>query len=90
MSIGNRVDFTYTIPKNPKGDALKKQLTIIKTLNKGDVVTVSGALTHFDDNGKINFASFYDSYGPWNIDLLLSDIKKSTTDSYKFLHKIDY
>lgn len=88
LSIGNRVDFTYTIPKQPKGDALRKQMEIIKTLSKGDVVQVSGALTHLDDNGKVNFASFYDSYGPWNIDLLLIDIKKSTTDQYKFLHKI--
>jgi len=90
LSVGNRVDFTYTIPKQPKGDALQKQLEIIKTLNKGDVVVISGALTHFDDSGKVNFASFYDAYGPWNIDLLLNDVKNSKTDTYKFLHKVNY
>ncbi|GAA3994596.1 hypothetical protein [Mucilaginibacter dorajii] len=76
ISISNRVDFVYSIPKEPKGDALKKQLDLIKTLTKNDVVIVSGALTHIDDKGKVNFASFYDQYLPWNIDLLLTSIRK--------------
>jgi hypothetical protein len=90
IAISNRVDFTITIPKKPNSEALKKQLAVIKTLSKGDVVNVSGALTHFDDNGKVNFASFYDAYGPWNIDLLLNDISKSPVNNYKFLKKIGY
>lgn len=76
VAIDNRVDFTYTIPKNPKNAVLIKQLSILKTLQKGDVVIVSGALTHLDDNSKVNFESFYDQYGPWNVDLLLTDIRK--------------
>jgi len=90
VGVDNRIDFTYTIPKDPKGDALKKQLAVIKTLNKGDAVIVSGALTHLDDSGKVNFASFYDSYGPWNIDLLLNNISKSPVNNYKFLTKVGY
>lgn len=87
VAINNRVNFTYTIPKAPKGDALKKQLEIIKTLSKGDVITVSGSLTHLDDNGKVNFASFYNSYGPWNVDLLVTDLSKSKVNNYKYLNK---
>ena len=78
IAMNNRVDFTYTIPKNPKGAVLKKQLEIIKGLNKGDVVIISGALTHIDDNGKVNFASFYDQYQPWKLDVLVSDIQKGS------------
>jgi len=78
IAIDNRVDFTYTVPKNPKGDTLKKQLTLIKTLSKGDTVIVSGALTHIDNGGKVNFASFYDQYLPWNVDLLLKSIRKKS------------
>jgi hypothetical protein len=88
VAIDNRVDFTYTIPKSPKGDALKKQLAVIKTLSKGDVILVSGALLHLDDNGKVNFASFYSTYGgPWNVDLLLTDVSKSKVNNYKYLNK---
>jgi hypothetical protein len=87
IAITNRVEFTYTIPKQPKGDALKKQLEIIKTLSKGDVVVVSGAITHFDDSGKVDFTSFYDEYVPWNVDLLLNDISKSPINHYTFLKK---
>ncbi len=69
----NRADFTYTIPKNPTDDFLKKQLAIIKTLTYGDTVLVSGSLTHVED-GKITFAPLFDER--WNVDLLLTDIKK--------------
>lgn len=85
VAVDNRVDFTYSIPKEPTSDALKKQLAIIKTLSKGDVIIVSGSLTHLDDNGKVNFASFYDHYTNWNIDLLLTGVKKSATKSYQYL-----
>ena len=77
IAISNRVDFTYTLPKKPKNAGLLKQLSVIKTLSKGDVVLVSGALTHLDDKGKINFASFYDQMGPWNVDLMVNAIRKS-------------
>lgn len=81
IAIDNRVDFTYTMPKEPKGDELKRQLTIIKTLNKGDTVIVSGALAHLDNKLKVNFASFYDETLPWNVDLLLTDIRKKGQQS---------
>ncbi|QHS56071.1 hypothetical protein GWR56_11195 [Mucilaginibacter sp. 14171R-50] len=76
IAIDNRVNFTYTIPKLPKGAPLKKQLTLIKDLNKGDTIIVSGAVTHFNNKGKIDFATFYDQDLPWNIDLMVSDIWK--------------
>jgi len=76
IAIDNRVDFTLTIPKTPKGDTLKKQLQVVQKLKAGDTVIVSGALTHLDDKGKINFASFYDKSLPWNIDLLQTKIRK--------------
>jgi hypothetical protein len=90
LAINNRVDFVYTLPKSPKGDVLKKQLDIIKTLNKGDVVIVSGAITHVNDKGKIDFSPFYDEYGPWKLDLLLNTISKSETKNYQFLKKVSY
>ncbi|MFD2145479.1 hypothetical protein [Mucilaginibacter antarcticus] len=90
LSIDNRVDFTYTLAKSPKGDVLKKQLEVIKTLSKGDVVIVSGAITHVNDQGKIDFSSFYDTYGPWKLDLLLNDISKSGSKDYQFLKKVGY
>lgn len=73
IAYEDRTDYTYTIPKNPTTDFLKKQLEIIKTLTPGDTVTVSGSLTHIKD-GKINFAPLFDSY--WDLDLLITDIKK--------------
>jgi hypothetical protein len=90
IAIDNRVDFTITILKKPNGEVLKQQLAVIKTLKKGDVVIVSGALTHFDDDAKVNFASFYEQYSPWNIDLLLTDLSKSKTNNYTYLRKIGY
>lgn len=68
----NRTNFTYTIPKNPTTDFLKKQLEIIKTLKYHDTVMVSGSLTHLDD-GKITFAPLFDTN--WDVDILLTDIK---------------
>ena len=76
IAIDNEVEFTLTIPKNPKTDTLKKQLSVIQTLKKGDTVIISGALTHLDKNGKINFASFYDQMLPWNVDVLQTAIHK--------------
>ncbi|MGZ3755506.1 MAG: hypothetical protein ACXVAY_00845 [Mucilaginibacter sp.] len=76
IAIDNRVDFTLTIPKKPKGDLVKAQLSTIQTLKKGDTVIVSGALTHLDDQSKVNFAEFYEHYQPWNIDLLQTEIHK--------------
>ena len=80
IAISNRVDFTYTILKKPKGDTLKQQLTLIQQLKKGDTVIVSGALTHLD-NLKVDFSSFYNPYettGNWNVDFLITDIHKKT------------
>jgi hypothetical protein len=73
IAVDNRADFTYTIPKNPTDDFLKKQIAIIKTLTYGDTVIVSGSLTHVED-GKITFAPLFDEQ--WNVDLLITDIKK--------------
>ena len=83
ISIDNRVNFTCTIPKSPKTAQLKKALMVIKDLNKGDIIIVSGAVTHVDDKGKINFASFYDQDLPWNVDLMVSDIRKKGAPSVK-------
>ncbi|MFD0792770.1 hypothetical protein ACFQZX_04035 [Mucilaginibacter litoreus] len=83
IAIDNRVDFTYTIPKSPKGASLKKQLMVIKDLNQGDTIIISGAVTHLDDKGKINFAPFYDQYLPWNVDLIVSEIRKKANPSVK-------
>jgi len=76
ISISNRVDFTFTTPKDPKNEGLKKIVAILKTLSKDDAVIVSGSLTHVNGKGKVDFSSFYDQYGPWNVDVLLSDIRK--------------
>lgn len=83
IAIDNRVDFVYTLPKSPKGASLKKQLLVIKDLNKGDIIIVSGAVTHLDNKGKINFASFYEQDLPWNVDLMVSDIRKKANPSAK-------
>lgn len=76
IAIDNRVDFILTIPKQPKSDTLKKHLSVIQALKKGDTVIISGALTHLDNNGKVNFASFYDQTLPWKIDVLQTAIRK--------------
>jgi hypothetical protein len=77
IASDNKVDFTYTILKTPKSNDLKKQLTVIKKLSKGDTVIVSGAVTHIDNNLKVNFASFFDEiFGTWAVDLLITDIHK--------------
>lgn len=76
IAIDNRVDFTFTIPKQPTDQEYKKQISILKSLNKGDTVIVSGALTHLNSTGKIDFSEFYNRYVPWNVDLLINDIHK--------------
>lgn len=76
IAMDNRVNFTYTIPKSPTSEGLKKQLAIIKSLDKNDAVIVSGSLTHLDGNMKVNFEEFFNSYQPWNVDLLITDIRK--------------
>jgi len=76
IGINNRVEFTYTLPKTPKGDSLKKQLALIQNLKKGDTVIVSGALTHIDDNLKVNFAAVFDKGMPWQVDLLATSVRK--------------
>jgi hypothetical protein len=73
IAYEDRTDYTYTIPKNPTDDFLKKQLEIIKTLKFGDTVIVSGSLTHVED-GKIDFTPLFDKR--WDIDILITDIKK--------------
>ncbi|GAB2983983.1 hypothetical protein GCM10027049_21870 [Mucilaginibacter puniceus] len=73
IAYEDRTDYTYTLPKNPTDDFLKKQLAIIKTLTYGDTVIVSGSLTHIKD-GKIDFTSLFDE--SWNLDILITDIKK--------------
>jgi hypothetical protein len=76
IAIDNRVDFTFTTPKDPRNENLKRIVNTLKTLNKDDIVIVSGALTHINEEGKVDFAPFYDSYSPWDVDILLSDISK--------------
>ncbi len=72
----DRVDFVYTILKDPKGEELKKQLSIMQTLHEGDTVLVSGSITHLNDELKIDFTDVFQSFLPWKIDLLINDIKK--------------
>ena len=80
IAIDNKVEFTYTILKSPKGDNLKQQLVILKNLTKGDTVIVSGSITHLDESLKVNFASFYENFANWNVDLLLTDIRKKSAN----------
>lgn len=76
IAIDNRVDLTYTILKQPKSEALKKQLAMLKNSSKGDTVLISGAITHLDAAMKVNFADFYEDFTTWNVDVLLTDIRK--------------
>ncbi|TWR25734.1 hypothetical protein FPZ43_15725 [Mucilaginibacter pallidiroseus] len=76
IGINNRVDFTYTIPKNPKTDELKNNLKIIKSLKAGDMVVVSGSLMHVNEKGKLDYAAFFENSMPWNVDLLIKSIRK--------------
>ncbi|RFZ85697.1 hypothetical protein DYU05_08900 [Mucilaginibacter terrenus] len=76
IAIDNQVRFTYTTLKTPKGAELKKYLSVIKNLKKDDTVIISGAITHLDEHGKINFSNFFDDNMPWDVDLMLTDIHK--------------
>ncbi|MES2060836.1 MAG: hypothetical protein V4456_02890 [Bacteroidota bacterium] len=80
IAIIDRIEFTYTTPKNPKNESLKKVLTTLKSLANGDIVLISGAVTHVNDKGKIDFSSFFDdSLMVWNLDVLITDIRKKPT-----------
>lgn len=76
ISIDNRVDFTYTIFKSPNDTNLLKRLELIKDLKMGDMVLVSGTLTHFDGDGKFSFGVFYIDGFNWNVDLLATKFEK--------------
>ncbi len=71
------VFMTYTIPKQPKGDILKKQVELIKTLNRGDTLLVSGGITYINKKLKPDFSKFFKDSGEWYLDLLATDIKKN-------------
>jgi len=79
IAVDNRVDFTVTVPKNANSEMLKAQLNVIKNLSRGDTVIVGGSITHLDEVGKVNFASFYDGMANWNLDLLATDIQKKAS-----------
>jgi hypothetical protein len=80
IAINNRVDFTYSTPKTPTNALLKKNLAVVKTLSKGDIVVISGALMHVNDEGKVDFSKFYDETSfVWNFDVMITDIRKKPT-----------
>lgn len=78
IAINDGIDFTYTTPKNPKDEHLKKILATLKTLSKGDIVIISGAVTYVNDKGKVDFSPLFDDpLKIWNLDVLITDIRKS-------------
>ena len=83
IAIDNRVDFTVTIPKTANSEMLKAQLNVIKNLSKGDTVIVAGSITHLDEAGKVNFATFFDGVAYWKLDLLATDIQKKSSRQTK-------
>ncbi|MGZ3874499.1 MAG: hypothetical protein ACXVJD_16370 [Mucilaginibacter sp.] len=74
ISIQNKVEFIYTILKKALNDDQKKQLITIRTLEAGDTIIASGALTHIDGERKVNFAPLFDDQRPWTMDALLTKI----------------
>ena len=72
--------FTYTILTHAPTAPLQRQLAVLQSLHVGDDVIVSGSITHIDENLKPNFATFYIDSTPWNLDLLITDIKKKNAN----------
>ena len=70
------VFMTYSILKKPKGDILKKQVELIKTLNWGDTLLVSGSITYLNEKLKPDFSKFFKDSGEWQLDLWATDIRK--------------
>ena len=77
IASDNRVDFVFTVHKNSKDVLEKKRLEMIKNLNKGDTVLVSGGLTHLV-HGKFDFSKALDGSTNFKYDLLANEIKKKT------------
>ena len=74
LTAGNEVEFTYSLGKNPDDPLLIKRIEIIKALNPGDTVIVSGAVTHLDGDKFLNFEELYGQL--WNIDLVATKFEK--------------
>lgn len=70
---GDVIFLTYTTPKSPKD---KKFIDLIKSVNNGDTLLVSGSLTHINQDYKIDFKDMMKTGYAWNFDLLASEIKK--------------
>lgn len=70
------VFLTYTVPKAPTDEKLKKHLDIIKKLSMGDTLLISGAVTRLNKDLKPDFSELIKSYGEWEVDFLATDIKK--------------
>ena len=77
IASDNRVDFVFTVHKNSKDVLEKKRLEMIKNLNEGDTVLVSGGLTHLV-HGKFDFSKALDGSTNFKYDLLANEIKKKT------------
>lgn len=76
ISIDNKVNFILTLPKKPKGDNFKKYVEVIKTLNQGDTIFFSGAITKIDNEMKVNLTDVVKQYMLTNLDLLPKSIRK--------------
>lgn len=76
LSIDNYANFIITVPKKPNGALFIKQVELIKSLNSGDTVLVSGDITYVNNQLKVDFSDVVKDIYSSNIDILASDIKR--------------
>lgn len=70
------VFLNYTLPKDPSNQKLIAQIDLIKHLNPGDTLLVSGAVTHLNSHLKPDFSEVIMTTGEWHLDFLVTDMTR--------------